>query len=59
MLMSAKFLGTIGNFYKFYETLFDCEVAYQVWRLHHFLFKYKTGNKEFSVPMNLTEKQLS
>ena len=61
--MSTTFKGIIGNFYKFYETTYDCEVVYKIQRLYHFLFNYKNRKKRFSIPhefdritINLAEK---
>lgn len=41
LLISTKFSVIMSNFYKFSETVYHCEVAYQISKLYHFLFKYK------------------
>ena len=55
----------MGNFFKFSETRYDCEVTSQIWRFKvvPFLFKYKNGKKGLSIPnqfdikaVNLAEK---
>ena len=56
--MLATFFGTIGNFYKFGETIYDCEVAYQTWTLYHILFKYENRKRDFLFLMYLTEKTI-
>ena len=59
MLIAAKFWGTIDNFYKFSET-YVCEVAYQLWRLYHSLFKLTAGEKEeFSIPHEFDVKAIN
>ena len=56
----SKILGYMGNLYKFSETVYyDCEVAYQIWRLHQFLFKYKIRKKRFSTPLEFNRKMVN
>ena len=57
MLMSAIFFEILGNFYKFCETAYHSEVAYQIRRLYYVLFKYKNDKKGFSVPHEFDRKQ--
>lgn len=56
----SKILGYMRNLYKFSETVYyDCEVAYQIWRLHQFLFKYKIRKKRFSTPLEFNRKMVN
>ena len=59
MLMSVKFSAITSNFYKFSETTSHCEIAYQIWRVHHFLFKYKNAKKRFSIPHEFDRKTVN